>query len=418
MRLKFTVSIILAGLLSACVAYADTLTLGECIETALQKHPDMAAAGASVSSKRAVIGQSASSGRPQLKGSASYTRSDATDSKDETGRNSLSLSVEQSIFDWGRRDLKIEGARLNADSAQAEYFDTQDRVVAEVRSAYYGLNKTVREYEVAQTRYENYQKRLLWARSYYEVGTKPKIEVTKAEADLANSKLAIVKANSAKEQYRAQLASAMGLPMKEIGDVEDVLSSNDNWDITIDRAIERALSNRPDLVAQRKKADYAKTLLALEKKGLSPELNASAGYGSYGSAPFDDSGWNVKLSLNFPLLDGGLTKNRILGAEADLVAAEAQLDSSSNRVMLEVRKAWHAFVDAKESLNASAEAEKQARETYDLAEGRYEAGVGSSLEISDAVEGYAAARINSILSLYECSTKRLDLEKAMGGLLQ
>jgi outer membrane protein TolC len=157
-------------------------------------------------------------------------------------------------------------------------------------------------------------------------------------------------------------------------------------------------------------------VLALEKKGLSPEISASAGYNAYGSAPFDDNGWNAKLSLNFPLYDGGLTRSRVQGAEADLVTARAQLDSASNGVMLEVRKAWYALAEAREALNASLEAERQAKETYELAEGRYEAGVGSSLEISDAVESYASAQTNTILSLYECKAKRLDLEKAMGGL--
>ena len=158
------------------------------------------------------------------------------------------------------------------------------------------------------------------------------------------------------------------------------------------------------------------TSLALEKKGLSPDLSASAGYNVYGNAPFDDNGWNAKLSFNIPLYDGGLTRSRVQRVEADLVTAKAQMESTSNQVMLDVRKAWQALAQAKEALQASLEAEKQAKENYELAAGRYEVGVGSSLEISDAVESYASAQANKILSLYECKQKRLDLEKAMGGL--
>jgi outer membrane protein TolC len=62
------------------------------------------------------------------------------------------------------------------------------------------------------------------------------------------------------------------------------------------------------------------------------------------------------------------------------------------------------------------EAERFAKETYDLAEGRYKAGVGDSLEISDAIESYAAAQAETVLSLYNCKEAQLDLEKAMGGL--
>ncbi len=415
MKNKFIIAVLLIRILLAGTAEADTLTLKACTETALKNHPDMIAAEAKIFSKKAAIGQSTADSRPQINGGASYTRNDATDSSDDTGRYSASVSVEQSVYDWGKRDLRIEGAKINMSASEAEYADTRDKVIAEVRSAYYNLNRSMRQHQVAQSRYDNYQKRLSWARSYYEVGTKPKIEVTKAEADLANSRLTLVRAESAAEQYRAQLASAMGLPMMEIKDVSDALSYED-WGMPIEQAVERALLNRPDLAAQRKKVEYAKTLLALEKKGLSPEISASAGYSVYGDAPFDDNGWNAKLSLNFPIYDGGLTRSRVEGAEADLVASEAQLKSASNNIMLEVRKAWHSLAESKEALKASLEAERQARETYQLAEGRYEAGVGSSLEISDAVDSYAAAQTNTILALYECKAKRLDLEKAMGGL--
>ncbi len=218
-------------------------------------------------------------------------------------------------------------------AAEAEYFDTRDKIIAGVRSAYYNLNRAIRQHEVAKARFENYLKRLSWANSYYEVGTKPKIEVTKAESDLANSKLALVKAESAAEQYRAQLASSMGIPMMEIKNISDVLSYEE-WNVPIDQAVERAVSNRPDLASQRKRVEYAETVLSLEKKGMSPEISASAGYNAYGSAPFDDNGWNARLSLNFPLYDGGLTRSRVQGAEADLVTAKAQLESTSNNIML------------------------------------------------------------------------------------
>lgn len=412
---KLIAAVLIIPIFFAGAAMADTLTLDACINTALKKHPDMIAAEAEVASKKASVGQSAADTRPQITGGASYTRSDSTDSSGGTGRYSASVSLEQSVYDWGKRGLRIEGAKINVSAAEAEYLDVRDRVIADVKSAYYNLNRATRQHKVAQSRYDNYKKRLSWAMSYYEAGTKPKIEVTKAEADLANSRLTLVKAVSGTEQYRAQLASAMGMPMLEIKDVADVLTYED-WGVPIGEAVERALSNRPDLVAQRRRVEYAETLLALQKKGLSPEISASAGYTAYGSAPFDDNGWNAKLSLSFPIYDGGLTGSRVEGAEADLVSAKAQLESASNNVMLEVRKAWHALSEAQEALKASLEAERQARETYELAEGRYEAGVGNSLEISDAVDSYASAQTNTILSLYECKAKRLDLEKAMGGL--
>ena len=64
---------------------------------------------------------------------------------------------------------------------------------------------------------------------------------------------------------------------------------------------------------------------------------------------------------------------------------------------LEVRTAWEDLRQAKESLTSSQEAERAAKATLDLALGRYKAGVGDNLEISDAVDGYAVASANTVL---------------------
>ena len=239
--------------------------------------------------------------------------------------------------------------------------------------------------------------------------------MTKAQSDLAGSKLALVRTESAAAQYRAQLASAMGDPLLKIEKVADAIDYEE-WNIPIEDAMKRAENQRPELFAKMKRVEYAKTNLALVQRGMAPDLSASAGYNWYGSAPFDDNGWNAKLSLNIPIMDGGLTKSRTEAAAAELMTADAEYKSLANSVKLEVRKAWEALREAKEALSASREAEYQQRETLNLAQGRYRAGVGNSLEISDAIESYASAQANSVLALYECKKARLSLEKAMGGL--
>ena len=135
--------------------------------------------------------------------------------------------MNQSISDWGRRETRIKRARLSTEAAEADYEETVDLVVQRVYNAYYALNRAVRDVDIAQTRYDNYEKRLDWARSYYEVGTKAKIEVTKAESDLASSKLTLVRAQSNEELRRAELANAMGVPLMDISGVEDMLGYED-----------------------------------------------------------------------------------------------------------------------------------------------------------------------------------------------
>ena len=323
--------------------------------------------------------------------------------------------MNQSISDWGRRETRIKRARLSTEAAEADYEETVDLVVQRVYNAYYALNRAVRDVDIAQTRYDNYEKRLDWARSYYEVGTKAKIEVTKAESDLASSKLTLVRAQSNEELCRAELANAMGVPLMEISGVEDMLGYED-WSISLDDAVAGAMKDRPELVARRLRVESAAENVTLQMKGLSPSLFASAGYSFGNHSYFDHDQWNAGLTLSVPLTDGGLTKSMVEQARAQLRQAEAELVGLENSVTLEVRTAWEDLRQAKESLTSSQEAERAAKATLDLALGRYKAGVGDNLEISDAVDGYAVASANTVLALYDCKNARINLEKAMGGL--
>ncbi len=78
-------------------------------------------------------------------------------------------------------------------------------------------------------------------------------------------------------------------------------------------------------------------------------------------------------------------------------------------VLLEVRKAWLAIGEAEEKLETAAMVVRQAKENLDLAEGRYQVGVGSSLEVSDAAASYSDART----SLVQARCDRLSAEAAL-----
>lgn len=413
MKLKILPLTAALTLLFSASSFAEPLTIEECLATAMKNNPDLTAALEMLNAERTTINQAAAPGRPQLSAGSSYRRGGSGD--DHSGYYDTSIGVDQSISDWGRRETNIRRARLSTDAARADYEETVDTVIQNVYSAYYLLNRAVRDVEIARTRYDNYQKRLDWARSYYEVGTKAKIEVTNAEADLASSKLTLVRAQSSVEQYRAQLANAMGVPLMAITDVVDILDYEE-WGIGLDEAVSAAMKERPEIAAKRLRVEYAAENVTLQMKGLSPSLSASAGYAFGDKSYFDTDEWYALLSLSIPLTDGGLTKSRVEQARAQLRQAEAELTSLENYVTLEVRTAWEDLRQAKESLTAAQEAERAAKATLDLALGRYQAGVGDNLEISDAVDSYAVASTNTVLALYDCKNARLNLEKAIGGL--
>lgn len=236
--------------------------------------------------------------------------------------------------------------------------------------------------------------------------------MTNAEVDLANAKLSLIEAQSSMEQDLSALAAAMGIPEQELN-VADNLDFT-AWNIALKDAQSKAIEERPDLKAQALRQKAAQYNVAYQSKGMSPNLVGSIGYSLTGASPLESDEWTTKISLSVPLSDGGITKAAVKQAEAELAGQDATFKSLINTATREVRQAWQGLGEAASALKAALESQRGANESLKLAQGRYQAGVGTSLEISDAVDKYATAQIKVVTCLYDHKIARLKLEQAMG----
>jgi outer membrane protein TolC len=389
------------------------LSIERCIQIALERHPSLKEAASNSDAQSARLGQSAAAARPRVSASSSYGRS-YSGTGGERGSVNTEISLQQTIFDWDRTNLAIEEARRQLEALRLDESGVRDDVTRSVMDAYFSLNRAARSVAIASERLENYTKRLKWAEDFYQLGAKARIEVTRAQTDLATAKLDLVSSQGARQKALSNLAYAMGVSAEnpEIGADELDFAP---YVIDLDEAIDTAMRSRNDLKAQGVRREAAGTSLELAKKGMSPTLTGSAGYSYSGeNDPFDERGWRVSVGLSIPVSDGGETKERVRGAEAALAGAEARMDSMAQNVILQVRTSHSSLVEARESVEAAYEVERQARETLGLALGRYQAGVGESLEISDAVDGYARARLSVVTALYEHKAAEIGLKRVMG----
>ncbi len=414
MKKKLIVAVIMV-IASAAMSSATEFTLSDCVETALKNHPDLAASSARIESATATIGQAKAGTHTQMDLSGSYTRGGSiTGEAGSYGNYNTGFSLSQLLTDSGKSNLRIKKAQQNTAAAKDDLAEKRNDIICNVSDAYYSVNLASRECHVAQRRYDNYKKRLKWAEAYYKAGKKPKIEVTRAEADFASAKLTLITAKTAAQVAKAELASSMGDAKMTVPTLKDELDYED-WTITEDEAIQLALTNRPELLSKTKRIDAAKTEIGIQQKGMSPEISLGGGYSLSGSSFFEDRDWNARIMVSLPILDGGATNSRVAQAKADLKASEAERQSLENNVVLEVRTAWQNMVKAKESIVSAMEAERKEKANYELAEKRYQAGVGNSLEISDAVDSYALAETTTIRALYNAKNSQIALFKAIGG---
>ena len=397
------------------------LTLNQCIEIALNKNPTILASIYGVDVYRSRVGQARYNYYPQLSASAAYTRTDPLSSQTSTFGSSAaydqytsSISLNQNILDFGKTSQQVDISKYNLESSRSDLNTTQDAVILSVKQSYYGVLKAKRDRDVAADVLKQYQLHLEQAKGFYDVGTKAKIDVIKAEVDLSNAKLSLINAENALNIAWVTLNNVMGTPDAPDYTIEDNLSFQ-QYAITLEEAKARAFENRSDLKSIIAKRQAAETNISLARSGYYPVLSGFANYNWAGETTSTlDHSWNAGVLLTVPLFSGFLTVHQAAEAKSNLYILKANEESLRQQILLDVRQAYLNLQAAEASIETAELASRQAKENLDLANGRYAAGVGSPIEVSDAFATYVAAQANYTSALSNYKIDQATIEKAMG----
>ena len=176
-----------------------------------------------------------------------------------------------------------------------------------------------------------------------------------------------------------------------------------------------AYQNRPDLNAAAIERKSTALSVALAQKGYYPAFSGSAGY-SWSGEDFSqkDENWTAGVTLSVPIFNGFSTKHKVEEARANLKSAESQEETLRQSVFLDVKQAFLTLQEAVAKIPVAELTVTQARENLELANGRYEAGVGSPIEVTDSQVSYSQVQYAYIQALYQYQTAQTNLDKAMG----
>lgn len=405
----------------------DTLKEGElidlerCVSLALQRHPSIMGAVRGIEAVEGRVGQAKAGYFPQLNWSSSAQRVDPyyapggylTSGGDIYNQYNTSLNLNQTLYDFRKTAIQVKIQELYADSSRGDLAAARMQVTLGVRQAYYGVLKAQKQREVAAETVEQFRRHLELALTQYETGTKSRIDVTKAEVDLSNARLNLVKGENALKIAIATLNNAMGYPEAPPYALKDVPTlTGEEQDF--EGALRIAYDKRPDLRSLTIKRAAAEQALQLAKTGYYPTITGSAGVG-YGGQSFPiDRGWNVAATVSVPLFSGLSTKYQVEEALANLGVARANEEILRQSIHLELRQAYLNVAEARERMVTAEVAVRQAIENRDLANGRYAAGLGNAIEVADAITAVNTAKMNYWSALYDLQAARAAMEKAMG----
>jgi outer membrane protein TolC len=164
------------------------------------------------------------------------------------------------------------------------------------------------------------------------------------------------------------------------------------------------------------KREAAQESVGLARTGHYPELNGSATYGRSGQELDSslDHGWSAGVVLTVPLFNGFLTSHQVAEAKSNLYVLKANEETLRQQVLLDIQSAYLNLQQANDSIATAELAVQQAQENLDLANGRYAAGVGSPIEVTDAFAAYSNAQASYTNALYSYKIAQASIEQAMG----
>ncbi|MCE5283368.1 MAG: TolC family protein [Deltaproteobacteria bacterium] len=398
----------------------ETLDLPKCLAIALERHPSIRAAAGTVLAGEGKIGQARSGYYPQLSGSAGYSRTDPVSSgqKGTTGTDvynsySSSLSLSQNIYDFGKTPTQVKIQELGRNASLSDLENARAQVIFGVKQAYYGFLQARQSRDVNREIVSQFQQHLEQARAFFETGTKPKIDVTKAEVDLSNAKLNLLKAENAFRLALVTLNNAIGFPEAPDYTIAEQLSFQ-RQEVDLDATLRRAYDWRPDLQSILVKKMALEQGIELAKKGYYPSVTGNASYG-WGGGDFPlDRGWTFGAQVNLPIFSGYSTKYQVEEARANLEVLTANEATLRQSIYQEVKQAWLNLSEAADRITTTEVSVRQAQENLDLANGRYASGVGSPIEVTDALVAASNAKTARITALYDYKVAQASLEKATG----
>jgi len=199
---------------------------------------------------------------------------------------------------------------------------------------------------------------------------------------------------------RGMLATAMGLPANIAFEVELPAAALPLAGVSekVEQYIEEAQSRRPDLAAARAEALQAGAHLRAVKRELFPSLLAS---GSAGRDYYDETGTHSDrylgaLKMQVPLFRGFSRIYDIRRAEAQADTARARLETLEQQATLQVWMSYYSFKTAEQRTKTSEDLLESARQSHEVALGRYRAGVGSILDLLAAQSQLESARAQHV----------------------
>ncbi len=323
-------------------------------------------------------------------------------------------TANQSAFDFSAI-RRYQASRTGISQAQSEDENVQDLITSTVARAYLGAVRADAAVGTARANLRLAKDLLDLASSLKAAGSATGIEVTRARVQLAHEQQSALVADNERRRAYFQLLNSMGMDLTTPVELTQPLAFLPVDVTAADQALKIAFEARNDWKAQVRRKEGAELTYSAVKWERLPSVGLFGDYGTIGTSindaiPTRTYGFTVKI----PVFDGGRRDARRAESASQLRQEQLRTRELHDRIDLEVRTAIDNLKSSIDLVKTAEEGLALAESELAQAERRYKAGVGTSLEVTDAQTRLQRARDDRILALYAYNLSRIDLGTAMG----
>jgi outer membrane protein len=400
-----------------------TLSLADAEARALHNQPRLAAETLRAEAMGKRVQESRSAYFPQLAGNLTAVKANgdtavaagAVTTSSTSTRVAGGFTLTQLVTDFGRTSELVRSSRLTAQAASQHTEDVKLQILRDVDQAYFATEaaESVRGTAQAVLAFRQTSLRQLTALAQSQL--RSTLDVQFAQVLVSEAQIAVVHADSAVQEARAQLAATMGEDtVPDYALVEQSQPPLLEDDVQV--YIREAITTRPDLKALKLQAQAAQQFAKSESKLNYPDVNL---LGTAGEVPERDHTLEQNygaagINIHVPVFNGGLYSGR--AAEARLRALAVNRDVSNLTLLItrDVRTNWAQARDAYLQIQVTRDLVDQTAVALRLAQARYDAGLGSIVELNQAELSQTSALISAASARFDYLSTRAALNYTLG----
>lgn len=427
--MKLTV-LILFGASSAAVVFGQTtnappLALADAERIALKQHPQIAQANYLALAAQEAVTETRAGFFPNVSLVGDAVAADDQGTRILAGglnnpsvydRAAGGVQASQLITDFGRTANLTASSKYQAQAESQNASATREQVLLGVDVSYFDAVEARAVLNVAQQTLSTRQTLLDQITALATNKLRSELDVSFARVEVQQAQLIVEQAQNGAAAAMASLSTALGYSEFHQFQLTDQPPVTNSVTTDIDGLVQTALTHRPELLSLRDDRAAAMRYAKAQRDSRLPTVDA---VGVAGDAPWRNSHLpddyavgGVQLSL--PIFAGGMYVARQREAELKAAADDELLRSVENNVIRDVRIAWLDVGDAIAQLGTTEQLAANSAEAFTLAQTRYQSGLSSIVELSDAQLNLTSAQIAEANARYNVLIQQANLNYQTG----